>query len=133
MLVSPDPQLLNILAPNPPSRKHSSPDSLKLAFERLTDTKHTYTYKLLGSQNGQPGTDFLKACDAIEKTCLAEDLLSGRKYTLQMVACFTPPSEGEICSDGSTSISDWTNPSSSFYTNICIRLVPLRRYTFRFI
>ncbi len=114
MLVRLDPQLLTILAPSPPSRKQSSPDSLKLAFERLTDPIHTYAYKMSGSQNGQPGTEFTTTCDAAEKTCVAENLLPGRKYRLQLMACFTPPSEAEICGSLSTSISDWTSPSSSF-------------------
>ncbi len=104
----------NPLAPSPPGRNQSSPDSLKLVFKGLTDTRHTYAYKLSGSQNGQPGTEFMTTCDAVEKTCLAEDLQPGRKYMLQLAACFTPPTEAEICGDLSTNISDWTNPSSLF-------------------
>ncbi len=101
--------------PQLPTSSSRSPNSLTLKFrpfEGLTQEIQYFLSKDMTTKGNV--TSDSSTCDVVTRTCSVEGLLPGRAYSFNLRACFTPPSEAEICGSLSTSISDWTNPSSSF-------------------
>ncbi len=52
-------------------------------------------------------------CDVASLTCDVDDLLPGRPYTFNLMACFSSDDEydEEICGEASEPMVDWTQPS----------------------
>ncbi len=98
--------LIISIAPARPTVQKTTDISVVIAFTKLADASHTYTYHAEAKTIG--GDIHQSDCDGGTSTCILTGLTPASSYEMRVRTCFSPVSGGTICGAPSLPAIAWT-------------------------